>query len=69
MEWPIEPIVTERLTVRDARDSDAELFERLYSDPVVRAYLGGPVAAADIPKRVVDTPWRGAFTVEVTETG
>jgi len=69
VDWPIEPIVTERLTVRDARDSDAELFERLYSDPQVRAYLGGPVDAADIPKRVAETPWRGAFTVEVTETG
>jgi len=69
VKWPIEPIVTERLTVRDARDSDAELVERLYSDPLVRAYLGGPVAAADIPKRVAETPWRGAFTVQVTDSG
>lgn len=68
MEWPIDPIVTERLTVRDARASDAGLFERLYSDPEVRAYLGGPVPVADIPKRVAETAWRGVFTVEVTET-
>lgn len=68
MEWPVEPIYTERLMVRDARDSDAALLERLYSAAQVRAYLGGPVAAADIPKRVAETPWRGAFTVEVTDT-
>ncbi len=66
MEWPIEPIITERLTVRDARDSDAALFERLYSDPQVRAFLGGPVAAEEIPKRVVETPWRGVFAVVLT---
>ena len=69
MEWPIDPIHTDRLTIRDARTSDAALFERLHSDPEVRAYLGGPVAAADIPKRVAETPWRGVFTVEVAETG
>jgi len=49
VEWPIEPITTERLTIRDARASDAELFERLYSDPQVRALRevtdGGPVIA------------------------
>jgi RimJ/RimL family protein N-acetyltransferase len=67
--WPIEPILTDRLTIRDARSSDASLFERLYSDPEVRAYLGGPVADSDIPKRVAETPWRGVFTVEVTQTG
>lgn len=68
MKWPIQPISTERLTIRDARGLDAALFERLYSDPLVRAYLGGAVPASDIPKRVEETPWRGVFAVLLTET-
>ena len=68
MEWPIHPITTDRLTIRDARDSDAALFKRLCSDPDVRAYLGGPVAAAGIPKRVAETPRRGVFAVELSAT-
>lgn len=67
--WPIEPISTDRLTIRDSRSADAALFERLYSDPDVREYLGGPVAPADIPKRVAETPWRGVFTVIMTRSG
>ena len=69
MDWPIVAFVTPRLTVRDARPSDEGVFLRLFSDAEVRAYLGGPVADAELAKRVAATPGRGVFTVEHTATG
>jgi len=60
MDWPIVAFVTPRLTVRDARSSDEGVFLRLFSDAEVRAYLGGPVADAELAKRVAATPGRRA---------
>ncbi|PSK66960.1 hypothetical protein B0E53_01035 [Micromonospora sp. MH33] len=35
---------TERLVLRDVRSSDLPVLERMWQDPVMRRYLGGPVS-------------------------
>lgn len=64
--WPIDPIITERLTIREALSSDADTFARLLMDPDVRAHLGGAVAAEDVADRVERMPGRGVFLVETS---
>ncbi|WP_051393470.1 GNAT family N-acetyltransferase [Glycomyces arizonensis] len=40
--WPAT-ITSARLTLRPAHEDDAEHYRRLWTDPVVRRFLGGPV--------------------------
>jgi RimJ/RimL family protein N-acetyltransferase len=43
MPWLEEPLVTERLTLRSPTEDDLEVIVRMFTDPAVRGYLGGPV--------------------------
>src|ERR1022692_4810241 len=48
--WPAE-LATARLTLRPIESGDVPAISRLWTDPEVRRYLGGPVAAAEVAAR------------------
>lgn len=43
MPWLEEPLSTERLILRAPDSGDLEVIVRMFTDPAVRGYLGGPV--------------------------
>ncbi|MCX4469925.1 GNAT family N-acetyltransferase [Micromonospora sp. NBC_01655] len=48
------PLVrTERLVLREIRSSDMAVLERMWRDPVMRRYLGGPVSDEVVAQRRV----------------
>ena len=56
--WPAT-LVTARLVLRPIELADVPAISRLWTDPVVRQYLGGPVAAEEVSRRdelCVDAP-------------
>ena len=70
-----EPLVTDRLVLRDITEADAEPLFDLDSDPEVMRYLGGPRSAercetelADISKQYADIGY-GMLAVERREDG
>jgi RimJ/RimL family protein N-acetyltransferase len=50
--WPVS-LSTERLVLRPVAPEDVPAISRLWTDPVVRQYLGGPVAADVLARREV----------------
>ncbi len=42
--WPAT-VATERLVLRPVESADGDVISRIFTDPVVRTYLGGPVSA------------------------
>jgi RimJ/RimL family protein N-acetyltransferase len=48
--WPAE-LVTARLILRPIESADVPAISRLWTDPEVRRYLGGPVADAEVAAR------------------
>ncbi|MBQ0893224.1 GNAT family N-acetyltransferase [Micromonospora sp. U56] len=44
---------TERLVLREVRSSDLPVLERMWRDPVMRRYLGGPVSDEVVAERRV----------------
>ncbi len=65
--WPVA-LTTDRLRLRPVEAGDHPLLRALWSDPVVRRYLGGPVAADRIAQRLAKAPGRpGHFTVVLDE--
>ncbi|UNO43483.1 GNAT family N-acetyltransferase [Streptomyces sp. MST-110588] len=58
MPWPASP-VTPRLLLRPVEPDDGPVLSRLFTDPEVRRYLGGPVSAeriAVLEKAAVNHP-------------
>jgi RimJ/RimL family protein N-acetyltransferase len=62
---PIDPLVTERLRIREAVLADSGLFVRLFTDPVIRTHLGGPAPSDQLDEKVKGMHQRGVFVVEV----
>ncbi|RKT09884.1 RimJ/RimL family protein N-acetyltransferase [Streptomyces sp. 1114.5] len=61
--WPSE-LSTPRLRLRPVEARDAELLENLWTDSVVRRFLGGPVPADRLGARLAGAAGRpGHFTV------
>ena len=48
--WPVT-LSTARLLLRPIESADVLEISRLWTDPVVRRYLGGPVAAHEVVRR------------------
>jgi RimJ/RimL family protein N-acetyltransferase len=48
--WPAE-LATARLVLRPIESADVPAISRLWTDPEVRRYLGGPVADAEVAAR------------------
>jgi|HubBroStandDraft_1064217.scaffolds.fasta_scaffold310381_2 RimJ/RimL family protein N-acetyltransferase len=48
--WPAT-VFTARLVLRPIEPADVPVISRLWTDPVVRRYLGGPVAADEVARR------------------
>ncbi|MGC4803828.1 GNAT family N-acetyltransferase [Micromonospora sp. DT233] len=44
-------LVTDRLVLRVVRPSDLPVIERMWRDPVLRRYLGGPVSDDEVAQR------------------
>ncbi|MEV4691115.1 GNAT family N-acetyltransferase [Micromonospora echinospora] len=42
---------TERLVLREVQSSDMAVIERMWRDPVMRRYLGGPVSDEEVAER------------------
>ena len=67
--WPTE-LSAPRLWLRPVETADAQLLRTLWTDPEVRRFLGGPVAADQLDGRLADAAsQRGHFTVVLTEVG
>lgn len=49
--WPAS-LSTARLVLRPVETADVPAVSRLWTDPEVRRYLGGPVAAAEVARRM-----------------
>ncbi|WP_020416695.1 GNAT family N-acetyltransferase [Amycolatopsis sp. ATCC 39116] len=56
-------IESDRLVLRKARDADREGFVEVFTDPEVRAHLGGPRPRADV-ERFLDQAGAAATTAE-----
>ncbi|MGX1365305.1 RimJ/RimL family protein N-acetyltransferase [Streptomyces canus] len=64
--WPVDPIRTERLVLRESEAGDRVTFVELLSSPEVHTYLGGPQSRAELERSVPETPGRrtGHFVIE-----
>jgi len=49
--WPTS-LSTTRLVLRPVETADVPAVSRLWTDPEVRRYLGGPVAAVEVARRM-----------------
>jgi RimJ/RimL family protein N-acetyltransferase len=65
--WPVAPIRTERLVLRESEARDRAAFIELLSSPQVHTYLGGPQPRDELERSVPETPGRrpGHFVVEL----
>ena len=71
MAWTEHPITTPRLLLRPFRDADRSVIVRLLTDPVVRAFLGGPIPLVEAEERSAGTlgvTW-GSFAIERRDDG
>jgi len=50
--WPTS-LSTTRLVLRPVETADVPAVSRLWTDPEVRRYLGGPVAAVEVARRML----------------
>ncbi|MFD8782537.1 GNAT family N-acetyltransferase [Kitasatospora sp. NPDC059599] len=67
--WPTE-LPTPRLLLRPVETADSPLLRTLWTDPTVRHFLGGPVPADRLDRRLAAAAnQRGHFTVVLTEGG
>ncbi|MFJ9460792.1 GNAT family N-acetyltransferase [Kitasatospora sp. NPDC101447] len=67
--WPTE-FSSPRLLLRPVETADSQLLRILWTDPDVRRFLGGPVPADQLDRRLADAAsQRGHFTVVLTEVG
>ncbi|MER6082254.1 GNAT family N-acetyltransferase [Streptomyces sp. NPDC001833] len=68
--WPPEPIVTERLVLRESEARDRAAFVELFASPEVHTYLGGPRPRDEIEREMSGVPGRrpGSFVVELDGT-
>jgi RimJ/RimL family protein N-acetyltransferase len=67
--WPVPPIVTPRLTLRQSVETDREPLLRMLTDAATRRYLGGALDREDALAAMPETlglRW-GSFVVERTE--
>ncbi|MDH6589423.1 RimJ/RimL family protein N-acetyltransferase [Streptomyces sp. SAI-133] len=64
--WPVDPIRTERLVLRESAAGDRAAFVELFSSPEVHTYLGGPQTREELERSVPETPGRrpGLFVIE-----
>lgn len=67
MGWPPEPIVTERLVLREPEARDRAAFIELLASAEVHTYLGGPRPRAELERDLPEVPesWPGSFVVEL----
>ncbi|WP_427893117.1 GNAT family N-acetyltransferase [Kribbella sp. GL6] len=67
VDWPPEPIKTERLVLREAEARDRPAFVELLASSDVHTYLGGPRARAELERELPAVPeqWPGSFVVEL----
>ncbi|MDH6455975.1 MULTISPECIES: GNAT family N-acetyltransferase [unclassified Streptomyces] len=65
--WPLAPIRTKRLVLRESEAGDRDAFIELFASPEVHTYLGGPRPRAELERAVPETPGRrpGFFVVEL----
>src|ERR1044072_5978798 len=65
--WPVAPITTERLVLRESEARDRAAFIELLASPDVHTYLGGPQARDELERSVPETPGRrpGHFVIEL----
>ncbi|MEU0945616.1 GNAT family N-acetyltransferase [Streptomyces canus] len=65
--WPVDPIKTERLVLRESEARDRAAFIELLSSPEVHTYLGGPQPRDELERSVPETPGRrpGHFVIEL----
>lgn len=63
--WPVAPIRTERLVLRESEARDRPAFIELAASPEVNTYLGGPQPRDEL-ERLPEVPGRrpGVFVVE-----
>src|SRR5436190_5109519 len=68
--WLPDPIITHRLVLRPTRPGDGSAIARLFMDPDVRRYLGGPMSPqqAEHATRIEDEKW-GHFLIEDRHNG
>jgi RimJ/RimL family protein N-acetyltransferase len=66
VQWPVTPIRTRRLVLREARAEDRSTFLDLFSSPQVYAFLGGARPRDELAREMPSIPARraGAFVVE-----
>jgi RimJ/RimL family protein N-acetyltransferase len=67
VDWPPEPIRTERLVLRAPEARDRAAFVELLSSPEAHAYLGGPRPRRELERELPEVPeqWPGSFVVEL----
>ncbi|WP_432943659.1 GNAT family N-acetyltransferase [Kribbella sp. CA-253562] len=65
--WPPQPIRTERLVLREPEARDRAAFVDLLASPEVHTYLGGPRPRAELERELPEVPerWPGSFVVEL----
>lgn len=62
--------LTVRIALREVAESDDEALIRLWTHPLVRSHLGGPLSAEDAKRRAAGAVGRaGAFVIEERSTG
>ena len=70
VEWPPEPIKTERLVLRESEPRDRTAYIELLASPEVNAYLGGARSRDEVEREMPEVPgrWPGSFVVELDGT-
>ncbi|MFJ4205468.1 GNAT family N-acetyltransferase [Streptomyces sviceus] len=65
--WPVDPIRTERLVLRESEAQDRAAFIELFASPEVHTYLGGPQPRDELERSVPAIPGRrpGHFVIEL----
>lgn len=65
--WPLAPIRTERLVLRESEARDRAAIIELNASPEVHTYLGGPRPRAELERTVPEVPGRrpGFFVIEL----
>ncbi|WP_326672037.1 GNAT family N-acetyltransferase [Streptomyces canus] len=65
--WPVAPIRTERLVLRESEARDRAAFIELFASSDVHTYLGGPQPRDELEHSVPETPGRrpGLFVIEL----
>lgn len=70
VEWPPEPIKTERLVLRESEPRDRTAYVELLASPEVHTYLGGARPRDEVERDMPEVPgrWPGSFVVELDGT-